>query len=479
MSRNSSISTEDGKIIFISDLEGCAEFSTTSQFGPWKSSPQSQILCSSKFFDRLDQFLLEKSGNKVVFLGDYFDKGPLALQSIELIVSLYEMHNKISKPKKVYIILGNRDLNKLRLPYELQEDIIKGCSPSEINNNKSNPKIFRWGIWKTFYQQFLKSTNESPNKDPNQTVHRQNAIKENNNRIPAEFKKKLEIILETSMGALDNPNINASGKNNYISKTANKKNNILEKTIRNLEGILTFNIETNGIRVGFCDAVIKLFNYGTIVEYDPTYKVLMSHAGGMDENIFNKLQKTEDLLEVFKKANSNNVLNNDSKTSSPNKVSNYLNMDYFSRIEWFRRELSKPLSNIYNKNSSISSIDDLCNSMNSILDKVNNNTDGFTNFSQKVNNSNNKNSIYPEYYLLQAMGLKGDAGKPFLSFVESCDTPGGCGGPKDSTATYSAFLKELNKMGVDVISCGHISQCIPVPLIYKRQTFKSTTGKKV
>jgi hypothetical protein len=112
--------------------------------------------------------------------------------------------------------------------------------------------------------------------------------------------------------------------------------------------------------------------------------------------------------------------------------------------------------------------------MNSLLVQVSKNTDKFTNFSQVVSNSNNKKTICPEYYLLQAMGLKPN--KPadkFLSFVESCDSPGGCGGPKDGSEDYSKFLDKLNKKGVDVISCGHIPQCSPVPLIYKRETFNN------
>ena len=458
MSRNSSISKEDGKIIFISDLEGCAEFSTTSNRGPFKSSKQSDVLCSLEFFERLDQFLREKSGNKVAFLGDYFDKGPLALQSITSIVDLHEKHNMNEDNKKVYIILGNRDLNKLRLPYELQEGIINACSSNSKTNNSKG--IFRWGTWETFYKNFLKSTSQSSNvevksiniNDERPKLNRKNALKENN--IPEEFKEKLKIILEHSMGALDNPEINAVNESNYTTKSRSMKSNILERTLRNLNGILDFYSEPGQVK--FCDAVKRLFNYGKIVEYDPTYKVLMSHGGGMDETIFNKLKTSSDLLQSFKNSTSK--------------------MDYFSRIEWFRLELTKPLSKIYNDTSNISSIEELCDNVNLLLRQVSVNTNGFNNFSQTVSNRNN---ICPEYYLLQAMGLKGETGKPFASFVESCDTPGGCGGPKDSTQEYSTFLKELHKMGVDVISCGHIPQCIPVPLIYKRQTFGTNNNTKL
>jgi hypothetical protein len=483
MPNNSSISTKDGKIIFVSDLEGCAEFSTTSQFGPYKSSLQSQVLCSSQFFERLDEFLSEEDkNNKVAFLGDYFDKGPMALQSITSIVDLYDKHN-ISGNKKVYIILGNRDLNKLRLPYELQDEIIGSCSSN--SNTKSNQNILRWETWKKFYTEFLKPENVTPNERTQKPI-RQNAMKENNVTIPAELKKKLEVILELSMGAIDNPKINVVNKITKINtetktkleEVSNKQNikkikdnaqqnkkdvynsgaiktNILEKTLHNLEGILIFNRANNGnITVGFCEVVRKLFEFGTIVEYDETYKVLMSHAGGMDETIFNKIKKTDNLLTVFSKSTSG--------------------MDYFSRIEWFRLELTNPLSNIYNNNNNNKlSIQYLCDSINYLLDEVKINTSGFSNFSQKLSNSNSKKTICPEYYLLQAMGLKGDPGKPFASFVESCDTPDGCGGPKDSSASYSAFLKELKEMGVDVISCGHIPQCIPMPLIYKRQTYEN------
>ena len=106
------------QLIFISDLEGCA----TKFF----NKNQSTQVCTKDFFDKIDNFLSKNDYNKVAFLGDYFDKGMDFKETIERIINLYEKHNnKIlyekhnNKIKKVHIILGNRDINKLRLFHEL------------------------------------------------------------------------------------------------------------------------------------------------------------------------------------------------------------------------------------------------------------------------------------------------------------------------------------------------------------------------
>jgi hypothetical protein len=57
----------NGKLIFISDLEGCAN--------SFFNKKQSIAICSTEFFNALDNFLLINEFNKVAFLGDYFDKG--------------------------------------------------------------------------------------------------------------------------------------------------------------------------------------------------------------------------------------------------------------------------------------------------------------------------------------------------------------------------------------------------------------------
>ena len=55
---------------------------------------------------------------KVTFLGDYFDQGPHMIKSI---IGITTLHKKFKD--RVFIILGNRDITKLRIPYELTHSI--------------------------------------------------------------------------------------------------------------------------------------------------------------------------------------------------------------------------------------------------------------------------------------------------------------------------------------------------------------------
>ena len=92
---NKTINTKNGQMLLISDLEGCAEYSPEGVL-------QSTVECKKPFFDSIDVFLDSNPNNKVAFLGDYFDKGPFAFQSITNIVELHKIHKE-----RIIIILGN------------------------------------------------------------------------------------------------------------------------------------------------------------------------------------------------------------------------------------------------------------------------------------------------------------------------------------------------------------------------------------
>jgi hypothetical protein len=74
------------------------------------------------------------------------------------VIKLYEKYNITLKGNgfgKVHIILGNRDLNKLRIPYEVQDDIVKPT-------NRSSRGL--WPVWEQFYDIFSNSSNTSNKK---------------------------------------------------------------------------------------------------------------------------------------------------------------------------------------------------------------------------------------------------------------------------------------------------------------------------
>ena len=98
--------------IFVSDLEGCIDKN------PFKEEEDLQLksLCDPEFFKALDAKLSDNNNKiHVCFLGDYFDNGDKFMQSVINIAILKQKHKE-----KVHILLGNRDLNKFRIFYELE-----------------------------------------------------------------------------------------------------------------------------------------------------------------------------------------------------------------------------------------------------------------------------------------------------------------------------------------------------------------------
>ena len=94
----------------ISDLEGC-------QLQSNEKVKQHTHFCSDEFFDALEKAMVNNNDMQIVFLGDYFDMGNLVEQSIAFIVDLKKKYSD-----RVHIILGNRDVNKLRFLYETKTE---------------------------------------------------------------------------------------------------------------------------------------------------------------------------------------------------------------------------------------------------------------------------------------------------------------------------------------------------------------------
>ena len=215
------------KLLFVSDLEGCA-------------ADQSRVLCSNEFFEALRVFLTGTT-NEVAFLGDYFDKGDLVAQSINNIVALKE-----SFEDRVHIILGNRDLNKLRLIYEMRTDA------QNVGANK-------WNLWTKFY-------NELPG---------------------ATLKDRMKNIHANSMGA-NYPVALAPG----LSDDQANYNLLRAFSEPNADAYLAQNpgadADPGPIVTEFLTSCRKLFEHGKIVIKSDKFKTLMSHAGGMDPFFFHK-----------------------------------------------------------------------------------------------------------------------------------------------------------------------------------------------
>ena len=194
-----------GKLLMISDLEGCEPVRRDKK-------AQSQAMCKDGFFYYLIMFMEKNQDNRIAFLGDYFDKGPYVLSTIEHIVNLKNRYKE-----RIYIILGNRDINKLRLFYEVEthQDI-----PREGNG---------WKLWKKFYENYQKANNS---------------------------EDRIKTIFDNSMGAPHAVGLNINNQG-------------IDNGIEILMEVFSKKISDHSIRT--------LFQEGQIVAYDEPTKTLLSH----------------------------------------------------------------------------------------------------------------------------------------------------------------------------------------------------------
>lgn len=135
--------------------------------------------------DNPDNFSAELVGkkSKLVFLGDSIDKGANNVKVLRFLVYL-----KNKYPHRVFLILGNRDINKLRLKTELRDEALDLSGADRFAHNK-----FRIAAWE---QQFDAWINEGGNRIDGALV----AYTHGKN--PATDKLlKLKFLLSKTMGA--------------------------------------------------------------------------------------------------------------------------------------------------------------------------------------------------------------------------------------------------------------------------------------
>jgi len=400
------VDTTSGKLLCISDFEGCAELGP-----PPAKQPQSRLLCTKEFFDSIITFLDSNPKNKVAFLGDYFDQGDLVVDTINNIIRVHEKF-----PNRVHIILGNRDLNKLRLIYEMRE------APQVLDNEANG-----WSVWKGFYAEIAS---------------------------PLSLNARLSSILAKSMGAVVPTKIAQglspedaayvlvrafSEPNAILLANSNSKN--LDKTY----GIFYKNVRT-------------LFDVGKIVVHDTDFKTMLSHAGGSDPFMFHTDVYYQTITRTLRKEIKTGLSKEGEKPE----------LSYYAKIEQVRRALQIPPNGIEEIATSF-----VANTYNTVLSSISTLFDSI-------------DDPKPDYFLLQGLGLKPDAhpgtavidGKTFTSFIQSCDVQG-CKGPHgpdiNITTTpeyeekYTNYFKTLVANDIHFIAHGHVPNCTPIPLIYKRE----------
>ena len=100
--------------IFIGDLEGCVKYKRFLRGPKTDYHLQNRGRCSEAFFDALRKKLTDETLH-ICFQGDYFDNGDLVKDTLLQLANL-----KKDYEDRIHIILGNRDLNKFRIYYELK-----------------------------------------------------------------------------------------------------------------------------------------------------------------------------------------------------------------------------------------------------------------------------------------------------------------------------------------------------------------------
>jgi len=419
------MNTGGGKLLLISDLEGCAThqaptpmpanalaagktYYNAGELERIGKKKQTRIQCDTAFFKELERFLEKNPKNKVAFLGDYFDLGDMALPSILEIMKLFEMYGiqtgNNGRPRvtnaglpvqtgRVTILLGNRDANKLRLIYEMQ-DVAK-VAPDATGH--------RWPIWKGFYD---------------------------NLGAQATPLARLIHILGASMGA-------------YAFKLIMLDPSVTANNAAAAELLMSIFMKGKAIPAGMeekVNAVRNLLRVGKVVHMDDEYKTLMSHAGGMDAFFFHEpAYYTESVYpEIAKSEN------------------------YYEKIELTRKALMVEPSQ---KTGTFVEA-----TYNAPYEKLVKELLGGWNAELPEPPAEPSN----EFYLVQALGLKPDADKHFTSFIQSCDNQG-CKGPVGSdmpaiydNSTYAMYQDKLVAAGVKVVAAGHSPHCAPVPMVYKR-----------
>ena len=121
---------DNPKMIIVSDILGCQH--------KLNNESLTRLICKPRFFNSLNQFLKKNNGNKISFVGNFFDKGSNVISTISQIINLYNNYEG-----RVNIILSHREIQKLRFKFELDKTLLEqGINKFPGKENLEIKKIF-------------------------------------------------------------------------------------------------------------------------------------------------------------------------------------------------------------------------------------------------------------------------------------------------------------------------------------------------
>ena len=411
---------DDGvkKILMFSDIEGC-------QASPGK---QSSFLCSTPFYDEIARRLESDPNLEVAFLGDYFDQGMHVYDSINGMEMLLDrFNNKETGIERVHVILGNRDVNKLRFFYEL----------NMIYNMLYLPPGNRWTTWDEYYDG-LKSK-----------------------------KTSVELVkhtLKTSMGASQEVEMGGTKKFTGLysfmpyDKIETATDEDALKYLKVALGIIPSDETTpNALDVLSFFEKCKLahvFNG----------KVLLAHGGGFDSDAFFDDNYVKGFI-----------------TRSP--------PPYSKTLEEYRRRLSgMDPTDLPSRLTDTVTVQQSVDVYNQLLQTVITQLQSERKITETQRQPPSSEFILLQALGLKPnTGKDPTTGKDYedaryKSLIQSC-IQDGCKGPNeplksdpiDETTKTTKLAKILTDSGITHVSYGHKPVCFPIPLIYKRYGIDGVT----
>jgi len=460
-------------LYMFSDMEGC-------QISNSDKEENSIAMCHPKFYSKLDEMMENNKNMHVAFLGDYFDQGLQVIPSLKGMSDLYDKYREKGTKNenganRVFIILGNRDINKLRFMYELTHEVkseplyigkIPTVEPEQFVDFKNG-----WNsAWNPYYHGLHYKRVTAPGKL-------------DKTKMPTFTPDKNEVdlvklILQTSMGASNRLPNDASkfvGLHSFIPPDYQKD--------KSDEDALAYLKASFGMKTGLAQR--GGFNREKALQYSQDVEAQKQLSDEIQDFKFNILAfyKKCKIAHVFDLGNSENVLlahgGGFNKGCFFNKAyvesfgqgngGNVTPENYLQRMEDFRRKLSQPEHGMMAK--TVQESVDVYNQL--LLDVV-----------TELTTKTKDNEKYTwKFVLLQALGLKPDVDsnkqdKIYNSLVQSC-SQNGCTGQSsyvkqangeapDEVSLY-AYLKAS---GITHVSYGHKPVCFPIPLMYSRENMQ-------
>ena len=433
------------KILMFSDIEGCQKWNLVAKEGvkgvlEQGKFEQSGFLCNPAFYQIISEKLKNDDNLHVAFLGDYFDQGMGVYESIKGMDGLLTEFNTEDGKERVFVILGNRDVNKLRFCYELaKKDEVVGIPKGQS----------RWGVWGDFYDGLESKKG--------------NEVALVNHILFESMGAKIDMDTNSYNGA---PDAKLIGLHSFIPPGKDiKESELALKYLKVSLGI----IPKDGTTSDALD-LLGFFQKCKLAHvFDGTHgKVLLAHGGGFDPDAF------FDQPYVY---------------SAFEKTEAVTGKNYHSMLEEFRKKLSVSVQSGGDPKSAKRYGDDQSKRNKYGRKQVPYSVDVYNTLLKEVlSEISGENPVFTwKFVLLQALGLKPDADKNnndarYKSLIQSCSQDG-CAGqniplttdPIDEKTTTTKLAKILKDSGITHVSYGHKPICFPIPVIYKREEVPGVT----